>query len=226
MAIELSHTEWKRAFSTGEKIRTVTVDARDVDHLQKAITGSKSRFNVGGEVRIRSCYEAGRDGFWLHRYLLSCGIENKVVDSSSIEVNRRKRRAKTDRIDARKLLTMLMRYHGGERKLWSVEAEDGRHLHRELEALNKERTMHRSRIKALLIQQGIAVKNLSSRTFLLDLDSFRTWDGKELPVDVKSRIIREHGRLRLAEEQIYTLNRERERRLVEDGDNPSMRKYR
>jgi transposase len=153
-----------------------------------------------------------------------------VVDSASIEVNRRKRRAKTDRIDARKLLTMLMRYHGGERLLWSVvhvpnmEDEDGRHLHRELEALNKERTMHRSRIKALLIQQGIAVTNPSSRTFLLDLDSFRTWDGKELPVDLKSRIIREHGRLRLVEEQIYALKKERERRLVEDADNPSMRK--
>ena len=230
MAIELSHTEWKLAFSTGETIRTVTVDARDLDQIQKAINGSKSRFNIGGEVRIRSCYEAGRDGFWLHRYLLSFGIENKVVDSSSIEVNRRKRRAKSDRIDARKLLTMLMRYHGGERLLWSVvhvpsmEDEEGRHLHRELEALNKERTMHRSRVKALLIQQGIAVKNPGSRTFLLDLDSFRTWDDKELPVDLKSRIIREHGRLRVVEEQIYALKKERERRLVEDGANPSMRK--
>jgi transposase len=117
MAIELSHTEWKLAFSTGEKIRTVTIDARDLDQLQKAINGSKSRFKIVGELQIRSCYEAGRDGFWLHRYLLSCGIENLVVDSSSIEVNRRKRRAKTDHIDARKLLHMLMRYHGGERLL-------------------------------------------------------------------------------------------------------------
>jgi transposase len=147
MACELSHSTWKLAFSNGEKMRTVTMDARDMDQLQRAIEGSKSRFTIEGEVEIRSCYEAGRDGFWLHRYLLNCGIENMVVDSSSIEVNRRKRRAKTDRIDARKLLNMLMRYHGGERKLWSVvnvpsvDAEDGRHLHRELEALNKERTI-------------------------------------------------------------------------------------
>jgi transposase len=139
MAIELSHTEWKLAFSTGEKIRTVTVDARDLDQLQKAINGSKNRFKIGGEPQIRSCYEAGRDGFWLHRYLLSYGIENLVVDSSSIEVNRRKRRIKTDRVDARKLLAMLMRYHGGEKMVWSVvhvpspEDEDARHLHRERE---------------------------------------------------------------------------------------------
>jgi transposase len=230
MACELSHNTWKLAFSNGEKIRTVTMDARDMDQLQRAIEGSKSRFTIEGEVEIRSCYEAGRDGFWLHRYLLNCGIENMVVDSSSIEVNRRKRRAKTDRIDARKLLNMLMRYHGGERKLWSVvnvpsvDAEDGRHLHRELEALNKERTIHRNRIKSLLIQQGIAVKNPSSRKFVLDLGSFRTWDDRALPVDLQSRIIREHGRLRMVEEQIYTLKRERERRLVEEGDHPSIRK--
>lgn len=230
MACELSHNTWKLAFSNGEKMRTVTMDARDMDQLQRAIEGSKSRFKIEGEVEIRSCYEAGRDGFWLHRYLLSCGIENMVVDSSSIEVNRRKRRVKTDRIDARKLLNMLMRYHGGERKLWSVvnvpsvDAEDGRHLHRELEALNKERTIHRNRIKSLLIQQGIAVKNPSSRKFVLDLGSFRTGDGRELPVDLQSRIIREHGRLRMVEEQIYTLKRERERRLVEEGDHPSIRK--
>jgi transposase len=95
-----------------------------------------------------------------------------VVDSSSIEVNRRKRRTKTDRIDARKLLMMLMRYHGGERKLWSVvnvpsvEAEDGRQLTRELETLNKERTMHRGRIRGLLMQQGLEVRNPSGKRFL------------------------------------------------------------
>jgi transposase len=228
MAIELSHTEWKLAFSTGEKMRTVTMDARDLDQLQKAINGSKNRFKIIGEFRIRSCYEAGRDGFWLHRYLLSCGIENLVVDSSSIEVNRRKRRAKSDRIDARKLLYMLMRYHGGERLLWSVvnvpsvADEDARHLHRELEVLKKERTMHRSRIKGLLIQQGISVRNPSSRKFLMELDSLRIWNGEELPLDLKVRIVREHGRLRNVEEQIYALKKEREKRIMA-ADSPSLK---
>jgi transposase len=229
MAIELSHTEWKLAFSTGEKIRIVTMDARDLDQLHKAIDGTKERFGALGAVQILSCYEAGRDGFWLHRYLLNRGIENLVVDSSSIEVNRRKRRAKTDRIDAGKLVGMLMRYHGGERRLWAVvhvpstADEDARHLHRELEVLNKERTMHRSRIKGLLIQHGIAATNPSSRTFLLELESFRTWDGQPVPRDLTARVIREHGRLRMVEEQIYALRKERESRL-QSAESLQMRK--
>jgi transposase len=187
------------------------------------------RFKLEDDVRIVSCYEAGRDGFWLHRYLLSCGTENLVVDSSSIEVDRRKRRAKTDRIDARKLLNMLMRYHGGEKRMWSVvnvpseEAEERRHLHRDLEVLSKERTMHRNRIKSLLIQQGIAVKNPSARDLRVELESFRTWNGVELGADLKSRIIREHGRLRMVEEQIYSLKKERERR-VENEQSESIKK--
>ena len=112
-----------------------------------------------------SCYEAGRDGFWIHRYLESQGIENLVVDSASLEVNRRKRRAKTDRIDVAKRMRMLMRYWCGENKVWSVmrvpseQDEDARHLHRGLESLKKERTKHRNRIKGLLIQQWIRVSN-------------------------------------------------------------------
>jgi len=94
-------------------------------------------------VEIYSCYEAGRDGFWLHRYLVSCGIKNVVVDSASIEVNRRYRRAKTDRIDAGKLLQMLIRDISGERKVWSVvrvpsiEQEDARRTNRERDRMLK-----------------------------------------------------------------------------------------
>jgi len=144
VAFELSQTKWKLGFSNGNKIRFRSIIARNLKQLHEEIEKAKERFKLKGEIRIVSCYEAGRDGFWLHRYLLSCGIENIVVDSSSIEVNRRKRRTKTDRVDAGKLLKMLMRYHGGERTLWSVvnvpsvEAEDGRQLNRELEALNIE----------------------------------------------------------------------------------------
>ena len=227
IAFELSHRKWKLAFSNGEKMRTVSIDARELDQLQVQIEKAKHRFGFEGQIRVVSCYEAGRDGFWLHRYLLSCGVENVVVDSASIEVNRRKRRAKTDRIDARKLLHKLLRYHGGEQLVWSVvnvpseEAEDGRQLHRELEVLKKERIMHRNRLKSLLIQQGIAVSNPSSRKFLIQLESLRRWDGKELPADLKSRIIREHCRLRMVEEQIYTLGKEREKRVAA-ADNTSM----
>ena len=229
VAFELSNSKWKLGFSDGNKMRFKTIVARNLEQLKEEIQKAKSRFRLDNDVRIVSCYEAGRDGFWLDRYLLSHGIGNVVVDSSSIEVNRRKRRAKTDRIDARKLLNMLMRYHGGERKLWSVvrvpsvEAEDGRQLSRELESLNKERTRHRSRIRGLLILEGLEVKNPSGNTFLEELDSLCTWDGKGLPEDFKARIVREYERLRMVEEQMGTLRKERETR-VRSADTLSMRK--
>ena len=229
VAFELSNSKWKLGFSDGNKMRFKSIDARNLEQLEEEIEKAKSRFRLDDAVRIVSCYEAGRDGFWLHRYLLSHGIENVVVDSSSIEVNRRKRRAKTDRIDARKLLNMLMRYHGGERKLWSVvrvpsvEAEDGRQLSRELESLNKERTSHRSRIRGLLIREGLEVKNPSGKKFLEDLDSLCTWDGKGLPGDFKARIVREYERLRMVEEQMGILRKEREKR-VGSAETLSMRK--
>jgi transposase len=229
VAFELSNSKWKLGFSDGDKMRFKTIVARNLEQLREEIQKAKSRFRLDNDVRIVSCYEAGRDGFWLHRYLLSHGIENVVVDSSSIEVNRRKRRAKTDRIDARKLLRMLMRYHGGERKLWSVvrvpsvEAEDGRQLGRELESLNKERTRHRSRIRGLLIREGLEVKNPSGKKFLEELDSLYTWDGKQLPNDFKARIVREYERLRKVEEQMGMLRKERETR-VRSADTLSMRK--
>jgi transposase len=124
---------------------------------------------------------------------------------------------------------MLMRYHGGEKRVWSVvrvptvEQEDARQLHRELGGLIKERTMHRSRIRSFLIQQGIQVGNPGNRLFLTFLDVMRTWDGKELPGDLRARIEREYHRLRLVEEQIAALKKEQEER-IERADNPSLRK--
>jgi transposase len=229
LAFELSSTKWKLGFSDGVKMRYVTISARDVERVQEEISKARKRFGLRDDVGVVSCYEAGRDGFWLHRYLLSSGIENLVVDSSSIEVNRRKRRAKTDRIDVRKLLRMLMRYCGGERRLWSVvrvpgvEEEDGRHLNREREVLKKERTMHRNRIRALLIQHGLEAGNPSSKGFLTYLDSLRTWDGGELPADLKARLVREYERLKVVQRQLKVLKKEREER-VESARTPALRK--
>jgi len=228
VAFELSQNKWKLGFSDGDRVRFKSITARNPKQLHEEIEKAQVRFKTKGDVRILSCYEAGRDGFCLHRYLLSCGIENVVVDSSSIEVNRRKRRMKTDRVDARKLLQMLMRYHGGERKLWSVvrvpsaEAEDGRQLNRELEALNRERTMHRARMRGLLIQQGLEVSNPSGKGFLEELASLCTWDGKQIPENLKERVVREYDRLRMVEEQMKLLRKERERR-VNSADKSSYR---
>jgi transposase len=219
VAFELSNTTWKLACSDGNKLRHVTVTAGDLAQVQRAIIGAKRHFDMGDGIKAVSCYEAGRDGFWLHRYLHSCGIDNVVVDSASLEVNRRLRRAKTDRVDAGKLLSMLIRYHGGEKQLWRVvrvpsrEDEDARHLHRELEALKRERTRYRNRIHGILIQQGLRVRNPSTKKLVKELDLMRTWDGQELPAEMKMRLIRVHERLRMVEDQISCLVKEKTQRL-------------
>src|SRR5262249_62011802 len=142
LALELSWTSWKLAFTVGagQKPRLRSIAARDTDTLMLEIRGAKRRFGLPEETPVISCYEAGRDGFWLHRYLRHQGVENLVVDAASIEVNRRKRRAKSDNLDAAQLVGMLIRWHLGERKLWGVvhvpavvDAER-RRLHRELTA--------------------------------------------------------------------------------------------
>jgi transposase len=121
-------------------------------------------------ARVVSCYEAGRDGFWLHRHLRSVGIENEVIDAASIEVNRRLRHVKTDRLDGERLLAKLIRHHTGERDGWrvvrapSLEEEDARRLHRELERLKRERLAHRVRIQSLLAVQGIRGDEQGRRT--------------------------------------------------------------
>jgi transposase len=223
VAFELSNSTWKMACSDGSKLRQVTVTAGDLAQVQGAILGAKRHFDLGDRVHTMSCYEAGRDGFWLHRYLYRGGIDNVVVDSASLEVNRRFRRAKTDRIDAGKLLSMLVRYHGGERHLWRVvrvpsrEDEDARHLHRELEALKSERTRHCNRIHGILIQQGLRVRNPSTKKFVQELELMRTWDGRELPAEMKVRLARVHERLRMVEEQISTLVKEKTQRLKEEN---------
>jgi transposase len=120
IAFELSNAKWKLMFSDGFRRRQKTIAAGDLSQFEQEVTKAKDRFKLEQDVTIYSCYEAGRDGFWIHRYLGKQGISNFVVDSSSIEVNRRSRRAKTDRIDVGKLMDMLIRYTNGEQKLWSV----------------------------------------------------------------------------------------------------------
>ena len=217
VALELSDKKWKLAFSDGNKRRIITITAGDLVTLGEAVAKAKARFGMHGVVPIVSCYEAGRDGFWLHRYLVHCGVANVVVDASSIEVNRRARRAKTDRVDVEQLLRLLIRYHHGEQRVWSVvhvpsvEEEDARRLHRELERLKKERTGHRNRLQALLVSQGV---RLQPRHDLLErLEATRLWDGAALPPDLQAEVRREDARLRLVDEQIRALEAEQVRRL-------------
>ena len=149
MAFELGRAHWKLGFTTGmgQRPRERTVPAGDLEALETEIEWARKRFGLPADAEVTACYEAGRDGFWLHRFLEAVGHRSHVVDSSSIEVNRRARRAKTDSLDLGGLLRLLIRYEAGERKVWSVvrvpspEAEDARHLHRELMSLNRDRSL-------------------------------------------------------------------------------------
>jgi transposase len=162
--MELSNRIWKLGFSNGAKSRQVSIDSGDLISLNEAIHQAKSKLGLADNCQIYSCFEAGRDGFWIHRALESIGIVNYVIDSASIEVNRRQRRAKTDRVDLNSLLRLLLRYLGGEVEVMrtiripSPEAEDRRRLHRERERLLKERGRHSARIPALLVTQGIRLR--------------------------------------------------------------------
>jgi transposase len=215
LAFELSNAHWKLGFTTGpgRRPRRRTIEARDLEALKEEIHKAKKKFDLPGDCRVLSCYEAGRDGFWLHRYLVDQGIENLVVDSSSIQVNRRARQAKTDRMDVEKLLSQLIRHRSGERDVWSVvrvpsvEAEDNRQLHRELRTLKKDRTRHINRIKAFLVGQGIRMR--VSKSFLEEIEGVRKWDGSALPEGLKARLRREYQRLQLVQEHIKALERQR-----------------
>lgn len=224
MALELSSEEWKLGFTIGfgQAPRLRSLQGRDLTGLLNEIQLAKVRFGLVEEAVVRSCYEAGRDGFWLHRYLEAQGIHNLVVDSSSIEVNRRARRAKTDRLDVGKLLTMLLRYHQGEQKVWSVvhvpsiEVEDQRQLHRELQALKREQTHHLNRLKGLLASQGVRLEVRAD--FLLRLEEICLWDGSRLPAGLHGCLRREHERLLQVREQIRHLEQHRKERLRTSTD--------
>ena len=231
LALELGWNEWKLGFSTSpaEPVRQRALRARNLAGLHKEIGAAKERFGLSPETPVRCCYEAGRDGFWLHRYLTHHGVDNRVVDSASIEVNRRARRAKSDRLDVEKLVKMLMRYHGGERKIWSVVRvpsvadEERRHLHRDLQELKAEQTRHNNRIKGLLA--GVGLDAEVAADFPDRLKELRTWDGKEVPAELQQRLVREFQRWQFVHRQILDLDNERVRR-IRQGTGEQLQKVR
>jgi len=224
VAFELGDRSWKLSLGDGVRAPSrCTVAAGDTAAVMTAIARAKVRCHLPADAAVRSCYEAGRDGFWLHRWLTAQGILNLVVDSASIEVNRRKRRAKTDRLDSDKLLSMLMRYYGGERRVWAVariptpEQEDERRLHRELADLRKERTAHSNRIRSLLVLHNLRVEHIGGRAWT------RWWaqNAAQLPPGVRTEIEREFERLSLVAKQIKTLEAQ-QRREVRSGAQPAI----
>lgn len=212
LAIECGSKDWKLAFGDGKARREKTIRARDVEGLKKEFERTKEKLGVPTQTPVYSCYEAGRDGFWMHRMLTGLGVKNVVVDPASIEVKRRGKRVKTDRLDAKKLLEMLLRYWVyGETKTWSVlhvpaeEEESARRPHRERERLMKERTGHRCRIRSLLVLHGIVTKRMPERA-----KGLKDWRGEPLAAPLEEELDRELQRMALVEEQLKALKAERE----------------
>lgn len=197
VAFELGNTEWKLAMTTriDQPPLERTIAARALTTLDRELARAKTHFGLPANAPVQSCYEAGRDGFWLHHALVSRGIANRVVDSSSIEVNRRRKRTKTDRLDARKLVTMLIRSASGEPRVWSIvhvpssADEDRRQVHRELLFARRDRGRHTNRIKGLLAAQGVPLTRIQDLP--VHLQTARRWDGTPLPPLLCARLGRE-----------------------------------
>jgi transposase len=221
MALELGRRQWTIGFSVGAgaAIRRRTVHAPEWSQLAPEIGAAKARFGLAPDAPVESCYEAGPDGFGVHRYLTTLGVRNRVVDSSSIEVDRRARRAKTDTRDVRKLVTMLAREVPGEPEVWhivrvpSAADEDRRQPQRELRAIKRARTRVINRIGGLLATQGtIAAVRADFGERLAEL---RTWCGEPLPPALQARLAREWATLTLLTRQMREVSRARRAQLCD-----------
>ncbi len=214
LAFELSKAKWKLGLMLpdAQRMSYYTIDGGDLTALASRLAAARAKAERGGKpVRIVSCYEAGLDGHWLHRWLTAQGVINHEIDPSSIEVSRRARRAKTDRIDLEKIMRAFLAHLRGEPRVCSmvhvptVEDEDRKRRTRERGRLLKERTAHSNRIKALLHGQGIRDAMPLKPDFIANLDKMRTGDGRPLPPRLQEEIVREHERLCLVAKQLSAL---------------------
>lgn len=216
VAIELSKSNWKLAFTTkpGKRIRVVDFDPQHCGQISLELTKAKKNLGLERDCPVVSCYEAGRDGFWIHRLLTKLEVINLVIESSSLEVDRRQKQRKTDRLDVRKMLYSLRRYHQGETcalrpiHVPSPEDEDLRNLQRSLQSTRKEKRRISSRIKSLLFAQGIRLEIINSEleTFL---DQAKTGDGRKLGKHLVNRLKLDFQRLQFCITQIRDLETQR-----------------
>jgi transposase len=214
LVFELSKARWKLGVMLpgSEKMSCYTIAGGDLAALTARLAAVRSKAaRCGKPVRIVSCYEAGFDGHWLHRWLTDQGVINHEIDPASIQVNRRMRRAKTDRIDLEHLMRTLLAYLRGEPRVCSVvhvptvEDEDRKRRNRERDYLIDERTAHTNRIKGLLHAQGVRDVMPMKPGFIGSLDKLRTGDGRPLPQKLKEEIVREHERLCLLNRQLQAI---------------------
>src|ERR1700680_485517 len=214
LVFELSKAKWKLGVMLpgSQKMSRYTIDGGDLGALSGRLLAARAKTESSGKpVRILSCYEAGLDGHWLHRWLTGQGVISHEIDPSSIEGNRRARRAKTDRIDLEKLMRTFLAYLRGEPRVCSmvhvptVEDEDRKRRTRARERLLKERTSHDNRIRGLLLGRGVRAVQPLKPGFIASLDKMRTGDGRMLTPWLKEEIVREHERLCLVVKQLSAL---------------------
>jgi len=214
LALEMGQAQWKIGTTTSASARprTKTIVAGDLAALAREIEAAQARWGLVG-AQVYSCYEAGRDGFWVHRWLTAHGVINVVLDASSIEVPRRARRAKTDRLDLGGLLSLLIRRVAGDQRcarvvrVPTVAEEDARQVGRALATAQTERTRQRNRLHALLAAMGVRLPLTGD--FPTALAAVPLWDGTAMPAGVIARAEAEWTRLQLVETQIRTLEARR-----------------
>ena len=217
LAFELGERSWKLGFTTGhgQRPRIRQIPARAVDRVWAEIARAKVRFKLPAEAPVLSCYEAGREGFWLHRWLVAHAVSNHVIDSASIAVNRRARRVKTDRLDLGGLLNLLARSHQGDRHVWrvvrvpSVAEEDARQLHRTRETVQQDRNRLINRLKGVMTTQGLTLR--VDADFPAQLATAQLWDGTPLPAGLKARLQQDWAQLEFLNEALEELDAERAR---------------
>ena len=211
MAMELSNSKWKLGFGNGLKLRRKSIDARDRPRCLEEVALAKTKLKLPADARVVCCFEAGRDGHWIYRWLESEGFEVLEIDSSSIEAARGRKHVKTDRVDLEKLLDLLIRHHCfGLRKAFRVvrvpcaAAEAAQRLHREDEYLLKQRTRISNRIKGLLVAQGV-VEVPSRGDFSGWLDQVRLWHDGGLSSELKTEVKRLHAQYEVFDSQLREL---------------------
>jgi transposase len=213
VALEVGLKQWKLAFAPSPAMKAWirTVPGGDLQAVRDSVARAQERFGLPRSAHVVSCYEAGRDGFWIHRALTTLGIVNRVVDSASIEVSRRARRTKTDRLDAMKLVAMLMRVCGGEHGVWrevripTVTDEAARQVSRERTQLVQDATRSMNQLRCLLATWGA---RLPARRPDAWWRTVRDWNGALLPASVQQRLAHAQARLALLEEQIAVLDQQ------------------
>ena len=221
ISLELSRSTWlvtSLSPGRGEKMSKRSVSAGDIAGLLARFSElrRKACARTGKSFQIVIIQEAGLDGFWIHRVLLSEGIESHVVDAASIATSRRRRRAKTDRIDGETLLRALLAHKRGEPRVCSMvraptpEDEDRRRICRERKVLIMERVQHVNRIKGLLFSQGASGYEPLRRDRRARLEALQTGDGRRLPPHLKAQVCRELDRLELLLQQIKAVEAERD----------------